>query len=274
MHQKSLLPLICLVLFGCGPAADAPEPEKADSGNVAEPAVVESAPDPSIYATAIGNSSRSERDLERDPGRKPDGVLEFFGIEPDMTVLDMFSGGGYYTELVARVVGPEGRVVAHTNEAYAQFVGDEATERYADNRLPNVQILQAENNELSVPAEEFDAVLLVLSFHDFFYVDPENGWPKIDAPQLLAELYQSMKPGAVLGVVDHYAEAGSPRETGSTLHRIDPELVITDLTGAGFVLDGKSELLRNADDDYSKNMADPSVRGKTDRFVFRFRKPE
>ncbi len=97
---------------------------------------------------------------------------------------------------------------------------------------------------------------------------------KIDGPALLAELYQAMKPGAVLGIVDHYAEAGSPRETGGTLHRIDPEIVVTDLTKAGFILDGKSELLRNMEDDYAKNMADPTVRGKTDRFVFRFRKPE
>ncbi len=82
-----------------------------------------------------------------------------------------------------------------------------------------------------------------------------------------------MKPGAVLGVVDHFAEAGSPRETGNSVHRIDPGIVISELEIAGFVLDGTSDVLRNMDDDYGKSVFDPELRGKTDRFVLRFRKP-
>ena len=77
-----------------------------------------------------------------------------------------------------------------------------------------------------------------------------------------------------LPLVDHAAAAGSPRETGNTLHRIDPDIVVSELTEAGFVLDGTSDLLRNTTDDLSLNMADPSIRGRTDRFVMRFRKPE
>jgi len=186
----------------------------------------------------------------------------------------MFSGSGYYSEILSYVVGPEGTVTAHSNEAYAQFVGDEAITRYANDRLENVDILMAENNELQLDAEQYDAVLLILSFHDIFYVDPKNGWPKINGAALLAELCDSMKPGATLGIVDHYAEAGAPRETGGTLHRVDPAIVIADMKAAGFLLDGKSEVLRNLDDDHSKNMADPAVRFKTDRFVMRFRKPD
>ena len=268
MHHKSVLAVASLCLFGC---SQAPESGAVEEAAESEPATVETT---SIYASAISDDARSEADVARDAGRNPAAVLEFFSIEPGMAVLDMFSGGGYYSEIVSRVVGRDGRVVSHTNSAYGQFVGDEATNRYADDRLTNVDVLLAENNELSLPADEFDAVLLILSFHDFFYVDPNNGWPKIDGPQLLAELYQAMKPGAVLGVIDHYAEKGSPRETGGSLHRIDPDIVMADLTNAGFVFDGKSDVLRNMDDDYGKNMADPSVRGKTDRFVFRFRKPE
>ena len=132
----------------------------------------------------------------------------------------------------------------------------------------------AENNELELPSEGFDAVLMILSYHDLFYADPDNGWPKINGPKLLAELYQGMKPGAILGVVDHYAEAGSSRETGNSVHRIDPGIVISELEIAGFVLDGKSQILRNMDDDYSKIVFDPDLRGKTDRFVLRFRKPD
>ena len=141
----------------------------------------------SIYELAVANPERTDADRERDAARKPAEVLDFFGIRPGMTVLDMFSGGGYYTELLSYVVGPDGRVIAHTNSAYAGFVGDETVNRYADNRLPNVETLLAENNELRLRADVLDAVMLILSYHDIYWVDEANGWPKIDGPKLLAE---------------------------------------------------------------------------------------
>ena len=116
--------------------------------------------------------------------------------------------------------------------------------------------------------------MLILAYHDIYFVDLNNGWPKIDGPKLLAELKKGLKPGGMLAVVDHYAEAGSPRETGGTLHRIDPQIVISELEAEGFVLEGKSEVLRNMEDDYSKGMFDPEIRGRTDRFVLKFRLPE
>jgi len=236
------------------------------------PAVEETVAEPFDYQSAISHPDRRAADQDRDAGRKPAEVLEFLGIEPGMTVLDMFSGGGYYSELLSYVVGAEGRVVSHSNTAYLGFVGDEFDDRHADNRLPNVEVLMAENNELDLSAESFDAVLLILSYHDIFYADPDNDWPKIDGPKFLAEIRKSLKPGGILGVVDHYAEAGSPRETGNSLHRIDPGIVISEVEIAGFALDGKSSVLRNMDDDYSKIVFDPELRGKTDRFVLRFRK--
>jgi len=248
--------------------------ERPTQQAVSDPAASAAAPDSSIYTQALVHPDRRAADHNRDAGRKPGEVLAFFGIEPGMTVLDMFSGGGYYSELLSYVVGPEGRVVAHSNEAYINFVGDEFQERHGHGRLANVEVLMAENNELELPAAIFDAVTLILSYHDIFHVDVENGWPKIDGPKLLAELYKGMKPGGVLGVVDHYAEAGAPRETGDSVHRIDPGIVISELEIAGFVFEGRSNVLRNMDDDYNKFALDPEVRGKTDRFVFRFRKPE
>lgn len=265
MKIRLFVTALAVVMAGCG---------QNTSGD-AQPALAarHAADMPSIYSTAVNNSGRTERDRARDAGRKPAEVLEFFGIQPGMTVLDMFAGGGYYTELLSYVVGPEGTVVSHTNQAYAQFVGDEAVQRYANSRLPNTEILMAENNELQLPEAAFDAVLLILAYHDIYYVAPNDGWQKIDGPKLLAELYRGMKPGAVLGVVDHFAEAGSPRETGGTLHRIDPAIVKAEMKMAGFKFDAASDILRNMDDDHLLNMADPSVRGKTDRFVMRFVKP-
>jgi predicted methyltransferase len=267
MQVKTMTMLLLLSLAACG---EAPAPEPAATAAAANGG--EMTTDGSIYADAVANAARTEADRERDAGRKPAEVLEFFGIEPGMTVLDMFSGGGYYTELLSYVVGPTGKVVAHTNSAYAGFVGDETANRYANDRLPNVEHLLAENNELELPADEFDAILLVLSYHDIYFSDP-NSWPKIDGPGLLEELKKGLKPGGTLDIVDHYAAAGSPRETGGTLHRIDPQIVIDELEAAGFVLEARSDVLRNLQDDREKGVFDPEIRGKTDRFVMRFRLP-
>ncbi len=228
--------------------------------------------DITVYADAVANPDRNETDRARDAGRKPADVLEFFGIKPGMKVFEMFSGGGYYVEIMAHVVGNTGLVVAHSNATSLSYVGDEVEARYANDRLPTVELLMAENNELELDAEQFDAIILVLGYHDIYWVAPQQGWPKINVGQLLGELYGSLKPGGVLGIVDHYAEVGAPRETGGTLHRIDPSIVIAELEAAGFELEAKSDLLRNAADDHSKGVFDPTVRGKTDRFTLRFRK--
>jgi predicted methyltransferase len=268
MHRKLILPVALLALGGCSESATPVANTEA---------TVESKPAPvtkmSRYESAVASSDRTDSDRERDAGRKPAAVLEFFAIEPGMTVLDMFSGGGYYTEMISTVVGANGKVVAHSNQAYAQFVGDELKLRYADGRLANVEILMAENNELELPADAFDAVMIVLAYHDIYYVSEENDWPKIDGPKLLAEFYSGLKSGGTLAIVDHYAAAGAPAETGGTLHRIDPDLVIAEIEAAGFVQDGKSDVLRNMDDDHSLNIFDEQISGKTDRFVMKFRKP-
>jgi len=264
MRLFALLPCV-LALASCDDV-----PDSVGAGD----SVVSKAMDPEVYSAAVANPERTPEDRERDRHSLPATVLASFDIQPGMRVLDLYSGGGYYSELLSYVVGADGSVVAHNNSAYAAYVGDEIGRRYADDRLPNVEKLMAENNELSLPKADFDAILMILAYHDVYYSNPKDGWPKIDGPKLLAELYLALKPGGVLGVVDHYAEAGAPRETGGTLHRIDPGIVIADLTRAGFELDRKSDALRNTDDDYSKTVFDPELRGRTDRFILRFRKPE
>jgi predicted methyltransferase len=230
--------------------------------------------DADVYADALASPSRLEADAARDAGRKPDEVLAFFGIGSDMVVLDMFSGGGYYTEIISTVVGKKGRVVAHSNSAYLQYVGEEFEARHAEGRLPNVDVLMAENNELQLDADQFDAITMILAFHDTYWINPDGGWPEINRPTMNAELFASLKPGGVLGIVDHYAAAGSSGETGGTLHRIDRAIAVADFEAAGFVLESESDILRNPEDDYSKGVFAPGIRGKTDRFVLLFRKPD
>lgn len=223
---------------------------------------------------AVSLPGRLASDRDRDATRKPEAVLRFFSVEPGMTVLDLYSGGGYYTELLARAVGEHGSVVAHNNKAYLAYAKDELELRYSQDRLKNVVRISQENNELDLESEQFDLAVIVLGFHDLYYVDEKNGWPRIDDGKMLAELFESIKPGGTLGIVDHAAKPGAPLwETAQTLHRIDPTQVRTLIEKAGFAYVGESDVLRNPDDDTSKPMFDPAIRGKTDRIVYRFKKP-
>jgi len=268
--MKTTLAYLSMVLFisACGQQAS---DEAAATVDVPEPAA---APATSIYEDAVTSAARLEGDSDSDAGRKPAEVLEFLGIKPGDSVLEMWASGGYYTQLLAHVVGDEGHVVAHLNTPILNFAGDAVTARHADNRLPNVEVLMAENNELALDADQFDAITIILNYHDLYWESEQYAWTKIDIPAFLAELHKGLRPGGILGIVDHSAAAGSPAETGSTLHRIDPAIVISELQAAGFVLEGESDVLRNPEDDLSKSVFDPEVRGKTDRYVLRFVKPK
>lgn len=224
-------------------------------------------------AATLEAPGRPAGDREADSRRQPEAVLTFFRIEPGMTVLDMFSGGGYYTEILSGVVGDDGEVWSHNNSAYIAYAKEAIEARYTPGRLSSVKRFVAENNELELPAATFDAALLILSYHDVYHVDEKNGWPRIDGPKMLAQIYQSIESGGTLGVVDHVAAAGAPAETGDTLHRVDPALLKREIVAAGFEFDGEIDVLRNPDDDHSKPMYAEGIRGQTDRVVYRFRKP-
>jgi len=271
MRKIIALLTVAFVVAGCDRPASEPEPA-ASEPEPAAAAVVEA--EVSIYAAAVASETRPEADRDSDAGRKPEAVLEFFGIQPGDIVLEMWAGGGFYTEMLAHVVGESGKVVAHTNTPIMGFSGEQHTNRHADNRLPNTEVLLAENNELALEADSFDAATIILNYHDLYWSSEEYGWEQIGVPAFLAELYKGIKPGGTLGIVDHQAVSGSPAETGNTLHRIDSAIVIDELEGAGFVLDGESDVLANPEDDHVKDVFDAAIRGKTDRYVLRFRKPE
>ncbi len=220
---------------------------------------------------AVAQMSRPEADRAADVRRKPAEVLEFFGIAPGMHVLDIFAGGGYYAEILSHVVGSEGKVTLYNNGGWDGFVGAGVSERLENNRLPNVESVVAEANATDFPENSFDAAIFILGFHDLYYAS--EGWPAIDADAFLSDIFASMKPGAVLGIVDHAATLGVSLEVANTLHRIDPGMIRHAMAKAGFVFDGESEVLRNPADDRLKPMSDESIRGNTDRVVYRFVKP-
>lgn len=220
---------------------------------------------------AVSNPQRPAVDVVRDAGRKPAQVLSFFSIEPGMTVLDLFSGSGYYTELLSSIVGEDGKVIAHTNEAYIPFSGEIYKTRYLDGRLANTEVIVTEADDIEFENNSLDAVLMVLTWHDFMYSDPENGWQAVDQDLLLDKLCRAMKPGAVLGLIDHVANPGGDTiEVAQNLHRIDPQVVRDNFANSCFTLDAEAGFLRNPEDDHTLPVFDPSVRSKTDRFVFRF----
>ena len=265
----ALLTTTCL-LAACSQEASDPVVEPSEPAAATMP---ESQPEVSVYAAAVASEARPEGDRASDAGRNPQAVLEFFGIQPGDVVLEMWAGGGYYTELLSHIVGNDGKVVAHANTPILNFAGEAHPNRHANNRLPNTEILMAENNELTLEADSFDAITIILNYHDLYWVSEQYGWEKIDVAAFLAEIYKGVKPGGTLGIVDHQAASGSPAETGNTLHRIDSAIVIAELEDAGFVLDGESDVLANPADDHTRNVFDAEIRGKTDRFVLRFRKP-
>jgi predicted methyltransferase len=222
---------------------------------------------------AVNNSSRRQSDSGQDEQRRATAVLAFFGIQSGMQVLDMYSGGGYYTELLSYLVGDTGRVVARRNQPYLRDAKDDLEGRYDDIRLPNIEQLIVENNELELEPESFDAVLMINAYHDLYVVDEDAGRTKVDIPKFLAEIYAALKSGGVFGIVDHNAAAGAPGSTGGTLHRIDPVLIKRDLTAAGFIYAGETSVLRNPDDDLTQTVFAEALRDKTDRSVMRFWKP-
>ena len=225
-------------------------------------------------AEAVAHAARSETDRAIDENRRPDQVLAFLELGPGMTVLDLFSGGGYYAELLNHLVGSEGRVLAHSNEAYESFVGSEVVEaRFGGGRLEQVERLVVEANDLALAPESLDAALLALTYHDIYY-RPAQGWVHIDGPGLRAKLLAALKPGGTVGIIDHAAEPGAPASTGHSLHRIDPELVKQEMLDAGFEWVGEADFLRNPRDDVTQPVFSGGFRGRTDRFVQRYRKPD
>lgn len=229
-------------------------------------------PSASIEA-AVLNAERPDADTARDSQRKPAEILEFFGVEEGQQVLDMYSGGGYYTEILSNVVGDSGRVVAYNNNVYAGMSAEQRTTRYADDRLANVEELIAANNAVELPEDSFDVVLFVLSYHDVYYLDGNRGWEKVDRDALLAEVFAATRSGGVVGIVEHIAAADTDPAVIAGLHRLDPELIKQDFIAAGFELNAESNILHNADDDLGLIPMLPQNRGRSSRAVLRFVKP-
>ena len=252
MNRKLAAPFaLALLLAGCAADGAAPPPT-------------------ANYAAALADPARPATDRERDAARKPAELLAFAQIAPGEAVGDYVMGGGYVTRLLAAAVGPEGKVYAFQPAEFIAFKKQYGDDQAAvDAAYANVD---AVGGAFAAPAfpVPLDTIITVQNFHDL-YLKP---FPEGTGARASAALFAALKPGGTLVVVDHSATDGSGTSLSDSLHRIDQAAVIEALTRAGFRLDATSDIYKRPDDPRTTNVFDPAIRGKTDQFALRFRKPK
>lgn len=228
---------------------------------------------PADAVSAVASPDRTDDMRKLDASRKPAEILQFMGLKRGDRALDLFGSGGYYGLIMARAVGPQGAVDAW--EA-ANFVSPRTRKVWADieKAIPNLRLISSPASDIQLPDNSYDFVMFNLNYHDLYWESAKYKFPRMDPRPFLEEVYRSMKPGAVLAVIDHIAKPGGrTRDIAQQLHRIDPATVRHDFEAAGFVLEAESSLLRNPGDRHDKDVFDPAVRFRTDQMIFRFRKP-
>jgi predicted methyltransferase len=236
------------------------------AARAAEPA----SPIPKNAADAVSSPNRPAADRKLDASRHPAEILAFFGIKPGMKVADLWAGGGYTTELLARTVGPTGKVYSQNGPFPPAFKkGEDAWKaRLSEPGMGNVVEVQRPfdhpDDILPVPPESLDAVIVNMNYHDMV----GRGY---DTARINAAVFKALKPGGVYGVIDNSAAPGSGARDANTLHRIDEAFETSQIKQAGFKLVATSNVLRNPKDDRTWFVM--KHRGEQDRFVLKFVKP-
>jgi predicted methyltransferase len=227
---------------------------------------------PGYITSAVAEPSRSDRDRQRDADRKPERVILFAGIKPGDKVGELMPGGGYFTRIFSKAVGESGHIYALVPAPLPTAAADtpDFSARVKaiakDPHYANVSVVVEPFSQLNVPAP-VDLVWTSQNYHDL------HNFPGIDLTVFNQMVFAALKPGGIYLILDHAAAAGSGIRDTKTLHRIDVEAVKREVLAAGFVFDGPSGLLKNADDPHTAPVFDPEVRGKTDQFILKFHKP-
>ncbi len=245
---------------GAGSAAPAPIPPYTPAADV-----------PPSIKDAIAATDRSDDDRRLDAGRKPGEVLSFFHVAPGEKIGELFAGGGYTTELMARIVGPTGKVWAeNTKELLDKFLRKPWTDRAAKPVMANVVGVERPIDDPFPPeAKDLDLVVTVLNYHDTVNM-------KADRAKMNKAVFAALKKGGYYGIVDSSAADGSGTRDTETLHRIDQKVVDTEVKAAGFKVAGESDVLRNPGDKRDWNSSPKAAgerRGTSDRFVLLYQKP-
>jgi predicted methyltransferase len=225
---------------------------------------------PAAISAAVADTNRPAADKERDANRKPAEVIAFAGIKKGEHVAELLPGGGYFTRIFSKVVGPTGVVYALVPPPRpdappgAPSMGATAEAIAADPNYKNVRVAP-----ITGPAPEpVDLVWTSDNYHDL------HNRPNADLAGFNKTVFDELKPGGTYIVIDHAAAPGAGTTATNTLHRIDVDSVKSEVEAAGFKLAGESKVLHNPDDPHTANVRDPSIRGKTDQFVLKFVKPK
>ena len=229
------------------------------------------AADPTPIEKSVASPERTAADRERDKRDKPAEVMAFAGVQPGMVVADIFAAGGYYSELLAGVVGPQGKVLAVNNVPYATYSKDNIKERFTEGRLKNVERRLVEASYMNIAPKSVDLVVIIMAYHDAYWIEEKEGWPEINTDGFLDSIKRMLKPGGKLLIVDHNAAPGTGREAASKLHRLNEDWAKKSITSHGFVFEKSYDGLRNPADQLDKMVYDPAVKGKTDRYVHLYR---
>lgn len=221
-------------------------------------------------AAALADPARPAADVARDPARHPGEILAFAGIKPGDKVGDFIMGGGYWTRILAKTVGSTGHVWAYQPAEFIKFNADYAAQQKT--AVAPYSNITPSSDSLATYAfpQPLDAIITVQNYHDLHLKASPPGFAALMAKRL----YDALKPGGVLMVVDHVANADPGFTVPQALHRIDPAAARTEIEAAGFKFDGELPVLRNPADPHTASVFDPAIRGKTDQFVYRFRKPK
>jgi predicted methyltransferase len=231
------------------------------------PAVHAKPTDSKAIAAAIADPDRPDADKDRDAGRKPAETLALAGIKPGQTIADLYPGTGYFTRIFSKVVGSKGHVYAVWPIGAPEKMTADAKAIAANPAFPNVSEEEQSFGTLKFPVP-LDVVWTSQNYHDIHNIKD------VDMAAVDKAIFDALKPGGTFIVLDHVAPAGSGFQDTNTLHRIDPEAVKTEVEAAGFVLVKQSDFLKNPEDPHTAKVFDPSIRGKTDQFFFKFMKPK
>ena len=223
-----------------------------------------------LQLAAVADAKRPKEDVQRDADRHPGEMLAFAGVKPGDKVADLIPGKGYFTRLFADVVGPKGVVYEYEPSEFAKFSKTPlpANGAHPDPDRPNIVFLTGPANDFAAP-EKLDVVWTSQNYHDL----KDSFAAPADIARVNQAVFAALKPGGVYVVLDHVALPGAADAT-ETLHRIDPAVVRKEVEAAGFVFDGETDVLHNPNDPHTVKVFDPSIRGHTDQFVYRFRKPK
>ncbi|PCH83759.1 MAG: hypothetical protein COB26_12370 [Piscirickettsiaceae bacterium] len=220
----------------------------------------------------LKSPGRDQYDAVKDPGRKPVEVVRFFGIKEGMTVLDMFTGAGYNTEIFSAAVGDKGIVYAQNYHFVLQLINGARHKsmlaRLVNGRLPNVRYMVVDAEDMPFEGN-VDVAYWGFNMHDVYNsADAHEG--EAGVQRYLRSMYRALKPGGIVGISDHVGEAGYDNVK---FHRIEIRIIKKMLEKAGFVVEATSDLLANPNDDHSQSIYGEGLRYNTDRILVRARKP-